>query len=66
MEDKKQARTRFNHLREIEQQLTQKNAKFFEANIDHTKQKYMCTFPYPYMNGNLHLGHAFSLSKCEF
>jgi len=29
-------------------------------------QKFMVTFPYPYMNGFLHLGHAFSLSKAEF
>jgi leucyl-tRNA synthetase len=29
-------------------------------------QKYMVTFPYPYMNGFLHLGHAFSMSKAEF
>jgi len=28
--------------------------------------KYYVTFPFPYMNGYLHLGHAFSLSKCEF
>jgi leucyl-tRNA synthetase len=28
--------------------------------------KYMTTFPYPYMNGYLHLGHAYSMSKCEF
>ena len=28
--------------------------------------KYMVTFPYPYMNGYLHLGHAFSMSKAEF
>lgn len=28
--------------------------------------KYFGNFPYPYMNGLLHLGHAFSLSKVEF
>ena len=28
--------------------------------------KYFATFPYPYMNGYLHLGHAFSMSKAEF
>ena len=30
------------------------------------KPKYFETFPYPYMNGKLHLGHGYSLSKCEF
>ncbi|ETN58342.1 leucyl-tRNA synthetase [Anopheles darlingi] len=29
-------------------------------------EKFLVTFPYPYMNGRLHLGHAFSLSKAEF
>ena len=28
-------------------------------------QKFFTTFPYPYMNGLLHLGHAFSFSKNE-
>lgn len=28
--------------------------------------KWFGTFPYAYMNGSLHLGHAFSLSKVEF
>ncbi|KAJ2842720.1 cytosolic leucyl tRNA synthetase, partial [Coemansia erecta] len=28
--------------------------------------KWMGTFPFPYMNGTLHLGHAFSVSKVEF
>lgn len=30
------------------------------------KGKWLTTFPYPYMNGRLHLGHAFSLTKAEF
>jgi leucyl-tRNA synthetase len=28
--------------------------------------KFLVTFPYPYMNGLLHLGHAFSVTKCDF
>ena len=28
--------------------------------------KWFQTFPYPYMNGTLHLGHAFSMTKCDF
>ena len=29
-------------------------------------EKFMVTFPYPYSNGHLHIGHAFSLTKAVF
>jgi len=28
--------------------------------------KFMVTFPFPYMNGHLHFGHTFTLSKAEY
>ena len=78
-EQKQKGGNRLAHLREIEkacQEEWEKN-KIFEAKAEenwkekedfNTKnsKKFFCTFPYPYMNGKLHLGHAFSLSKCEF
>ena len=33
---------------------------------DASKPKYFITFPFPYQNGTLHLGHAYTLSKAEF
>jgi leucyl-tRNA synthetase len=33
---------------------------------DTTQEKFFGCFPYPYMNGKLHLGHTFTLSKVEF
>ncbi|KAH0629739.1 hypothetical protein JD844_012055 [Phrynosoma platyrhinos] len=60
-------------LKKIEKEIQQKweDERAFEVNAsDPTSQKsngkYFATFPYPYMNGRLHLGHTFSLSKCEF
>lgn len=38
----------------------------FEANPDPNAESFMVTFPYPYSNGHLHIGHAFSLTKAIF
>ena len=39
--------------------------KVFEADPDKDKPKIMITFPYPYMNGSLHLGHAYSSCRLD-
>lgn len=36
------------------------------AQIQEKHPKWFGNFPYPYMNGSLHLGHAFTISKIEF
>lgn len=59
-----------NYLRKIEKEVQAEweKAKIFEEDppADKSKPKYFGTFPYPYMNGTLHLGHSFTLSKVEF
>lgn len=59
---------RRDHLRSIEKRVQQKwsEEKTYEADVALDKEKFMVTFPYPYMNGRLHLGHAFSVTKAEF
>lgn len=63
-------RDRLLELQEKAQKLWTEN-KVFEANAPQGElgtpdEKFFGNFPYPYMNGLLHLGHAFSLSKLEF
>src|SRR5215475_10463789 len=36
------------------------------AQLQEKFPKWFGSFPYPYMNGTLHLGHAFTMSRVEF
>lgn len=60
--------TRRDFLRKVEDEMQAlwMTQNVYESEPDVNKAKYFLTFPYPYMNGRLHLGHAFSFSKCEF
>lgn len=59
---------RRNRLLEIQKQAQKLwlESKTHESDVDPARPKYLVTFPYPYMNARLHLGHAFSCSKAEF
>ncbi|XP_057429690.1 leucine--tRNA ligase, cytoplasmic-like [Lotus japonicus] len=63
---------RRDHLREIEVKVQKwwEDSNVFAAEPGDAPpkpgEKFFGTFPFPYMNGYLHLGHAFSLSKLEF
>ena len=39
--------------------------RVFEAEPDANRQKMLVTFPYPYMNGPLHIGHAFTSTRVD-
>jgi leucyl-tRNA synthetase len=54
---------------EIEVQALWEEAKAYEADPstdDDARESFLVTFPYPYSNGHLHIGHAFSLTKAVF
>ncbi|KAM5583847.1 leucine--tRNA ligase, cytoplasmic-like [Rosa sericea] len=71
-EDGKKKFTKRDELLEIEKNVQSwwEEERIFEAkarkNSPKPGEKFFGTFPFPYMNGVLHLGHAFSLSKLEF
>ncbi len=66
--EKKPSTARRDRLIELEKQAQAlwSVSNFYEANPSENPLKYFVTFPYPYANGKLHLGHAFSMTKCEF
>lgn len=39
--------------------------KEFQADPDNNKKKYFITFPFPYVNGAPHLGHGYTLLRCD-
>ncbi len=52
---------------EIAVQASWERDNVFEADAsDEWKEKFIVTFPFPYSNGHLHIGHAFSLTKSVF
>ena len=53
---------------ELEVQAMWERERAFECDpeMDGSREKFIVTFPYPYSNGHLHLGHAFSLTKAVF
>jgi leucyl-tRNA synthetase len=40
-------------------------ARIFEADPDPKRKKFFITFPYPYMNGPLHVGHGFTATRAD-
>lgn len=55
-------------MRTIEEKWQKKweEARIFEANPDPSRPKIFVTFPYPYVNGDGHLGHLYSQLHAEF
>ena len=54
-------------LKQIEEkwQARWEAAHIFEADPDPKRKKLLVTFPYPYMNGPLHVGHTFTATRVD-
>lgn len=66
LEKKYQARWREERLFETDAPSTEELHGLSASEISEKHPKWFGNFPYPYMNGALHLGHAFTISKIEF
>ncbi|RHY87939.1 hypothetical protein DYB35_007506, partial [Aphanomyces astaci] len=66
VEEKKFGRR--NHLIAIEEDVQRQweEAKVFEGTVKDGQKKFLATFPFPYMNGMMHIGHGFTITKAEF
>ncbi len=54
-------------LKQIERKWQKKweEARIFESDPDPKRKKFFITFPYPYMNGPLHVGHGFTATRVD-
>ncbi|TBU31232.1 leucine-tRNA ligase [Dichomitus squalens] len=66
LELKYQARWEKERLFEVEAPSPEELSGLTPAQIKEQYPKWFGNFPYPYTNGSLHLGHAFTISKIEF
>jgi len=66
LETKYQSRWESEKLFEVEAPPAQDIASLSAEEIKDRYPKWFGNFPYPYMNGTLHLGHVFTISKIEF
>ena len=42
-----------------------REARIYQGDPDQTKKKFITTFPFPYQNGPLHIGHAFTATRAD-
>ncbi|OCH88938.1 leucine-tRNA ligase [Obba rivulosa] len=66
LEKKYQERWAQEKIFEVNAPTPEETAGLSQAEIRERFPKWFGNFPYPYMNGSLHLGHAFTISKIEF
>ncbi|KAL5525184.1 CDC60 [Sanghuangporus sanghuang] len=66
IEKRCQQRWENEHLFETNPPTPEEISQLSPAEIKEKFPKWFGNFPYPYMNGSLHLGHAFTISKIEF